>query len=243
LNHLIKEIQMTFKPKFISFDCYGTLINFEMGPTAKRLFEDRVPGSRMQAFLDSFKGYRLDEVMGDFKPFFDVVQNSIHRACKAHGVEFRPSDATALYDAVRTWQPHPNVVEVLEAIAPHVPLVILSNSMVDLIPASVAHLKAPFHAVYTAEEANAYKPRYQAFEYMFDKLGCGPEQMMHVSSSFRYDLMTASDLGFMARAFIDRGHEPTSDNYGVNRITDVRQLPGLLGIDFPFQAADAKRGA
>ena len=67
----------------------------------------------------------------------------------------RPSDDAALYDAIPTWQPHPNVVEVLEAIAPHVPLVILSNSMVDLIPASVAHLKAKFHAVYTAEEARA----------------------------------------------------------------------------------------
>ena len=221
---------MFFKPKFVSFDCYGTLINFEMGPTAKVLFKDRVSADRMPAFLDSFKAYRLDEVLGEWKPFFDVVENSIQRACKAHGVECLASDAVALYDAVPTWQPHPNVVEVLEAIAPHVPLVILSNSMTDLIPRSVAHLKAPFHAVYTAEEARAYKPRMQAFEYMFDRLGCGPGQMMHVSSSFRYDLMTASDLGFMAKAFIDRGHEPTSTEYGVNRLTDVRQLPALLGL-------------
>ena len=135
---------MIFKPKFISFDCYGTLINFEMGPTAKVLFKDRVSADRMPAFLDSFRAYRLDEVLGDWKPFYDVVENSIQRACKAHGIECLASDARALYDAVSTWQPHPNVVEVLEAIAPHVPLVILSNSMVDLIPHSVAHLKAPF---------------------------------------------------------------------------------------------------
>lgn len=221
---------MTFKPKFISFDCYGTLINFEMGPTAKILFQDRVPADRMTAFLDSFRACRLDEVLGEWKPFFDVVENSIQRACKEHSVDCRPSDAVALYNAIPAWQPHPNVVEVLEAIAPHYPLVILSNSMVDLIPHSVVHLKAPFHAVYTAEEARAYKPRMQAFKYMFDQLGCGPDQMMHCSSSFRYDLMTASDLGFMARAFIDRGHEPSFDGYGVNRLTDVRQLPGLLGL-------------
>ena len=158
------------------------------------------------------------------------MENSIQRACKAHGIDCTPSDAIALYDAIPHWQPHPNVVEVLEAIAPHIPLVILSNSMVDLIPASVAHLKAKFHAVYTAEEARAYKPRFQAFEYMFDRLGCPPDQMMHVSSSFRYDLMTASDLGFMAKAYIDRAHEPARDGYGVNRLTDVRQLPGLLGL-------------
>ena len=221
---------MIFMPKFISFDCYGTLINFEMGPTAKALFEDRVPADRMPAFLDSFRAFRLDEVLGDWKPFFDVVEQAIHRTCTLHGVAYRPSDALALYAAVPTWQPHPNVVEVLEQIAPHIPLVILSNSMVDLIPDSVAHLKAPFHAVYTAEEARAYKPRFQAFEYMFDQLGCAPEHMMHCSSSFRYDLMTASDLGFMAKAFIDRGHEPTSDNYGVSRLSDVRQLPALLGL-------------
>ncbi len=221
---------MIFKPKFISFDCYGTLINFEMGPTARTLFSDRISEQRMPAFLDSFRFYRLDEVLGAWKPFFDVVENAIQRACHAHDVEYRASDAQALYAAVPTWQPHPHVVETLEKIAPHIPLVILSNSMIDLIPHSVAHLKAPFHAVYTAEEAQAYKPRGQAFEYMFDQLGCGPEEMLHCSSSFRYDLMTAADLGFMGKAFIDRNHEPSFDGYGVNRLTDFRQLAGLVGL-------------
>lgn len=221
---------MTFRPDFISFDCYGTLINFEMGPTAHGLFADRVESARMDAFLDSFRAYRLDEVLGAWKPFLDVVTNSIQRTCKAHGVECRDSDGQTIYDAVRTWQPHPHVVETLEKIAPHYPLVILSNSMVDLIPASVEHLRAPFHAVYTAEEAKAYKPRMQAFEYMFDRLGSTPDRMMHCSSSFRYDLMTASDLGFAAKTLVERGHEPTSTNYGVDRIMDFRELPGLLGL-------------
>lgn len=221
---------MIYQPKFISFDCYGTLINFEMGPTAKGLFADRIAEQRMPAFLDSFRFYRLDEVLGDWKPFFQVVENAIQRACKAHDVAYRDSDALTLYHAVPTWQPHPHVVETLELISQHIPLVILSNSMVDLIPHSVANLKAPFHAVYTAEAAQAYKPRAQIFEYMFDQLGCGPEQMMHCSSSFRYDLMTASDLGFMAKAFIDRGHEPALEGYGVDRLTDFRQLAGLLGL-------------
>jgi 2-haloacid dehalogenase len=221
---------MIFRPKFISFDCYGTLINFEMGPAAKKLFKGRVPAERMPAFLDSFRAYRLDEVLGEWKPFFEVIENAIRRACKAHGVECRASDVAALYGAIPDFEPHPHVVDVLKAIAPHVPLVLLSNSMVDLIPASVARLKAQFHDVFTAEEARAYKPRMQAFEYMFDRLGCAPRQMMHVSSSLRYDLMTATDLGFMARTFIDRNHEPALDGYGVCRITDVRQLPALLGL-------------
>src|SRR5688500_4356576 len=106
---------MAIKPKFISLDCYGTLINFAMGPAAQHLFEDRVPAGRMPAFPDSFRAYRLVEVLGEWKPFSEVIENSIRRACKAHGVQYRATDAKALYDAIPTWQPHPNVVEVLEA--------------------------------------------------------------------------------------------------------------------------------
>jgi len=85
--------------------------------------------------------------------------------------------------------------------------------MNDQIPHNVAKLGAPFHRVYTAEGAQAYKPRMQAFEDMFDQLGCGPEVMMHVSSSFRYDQNTATDLGFGCRVFVARGHEPSNANY------------------------------
>jgi 2-haloacid dehalogenase len=221
---------VAFRPRFISFDCYGTLIDFAMGPTARALFEDRVPAVRMAAFLDSFRAYRLDEVLGGWMPFREVIENAIRRACNAHGVPCRESDAIALYEAIPTFEPHAHVVEVLKSIVPHIPLVLLSNSMDDLIGASVIKLRSQFHQVFTAEQARAYKPRMQAFETMFDRLGCGPQHMMHVSSSFRYDLLTASDLGFTATVFVDRHHEPAIEGYGACRITDIRQLPALVGL-------------
>lgn len=219
-----------FRPKFISFDCYGTMINFIMGPTAREIFADRVDPSEMEPFLASFRGYRLDEVLGAWKPFHDVIANSIERTCRKHGVIFEAKDAQALYDAVPTWQPHPDVPGPLSRIADHYPLVILSNSMVDLIPHSARNIGVPFHAVLTAEEAGAYKPLMRPFEYMFDRLGCSPEDMMHVSSSPRYDLMTAHDLGFGAKVFVDRGHEPPTEHYGLTRIRDFNHLPALLGL-------------
>ena len=79
---------------------------------------------------------------------------------------------------------------------------ILSNASNDQIQSNVDKLGAPFHAVFTAQKAQAYKPRMQAFEYMLDKLGCGPEDILHVSSSLRYDLMTANDLGIKHKVFV-----------------------------------------
>ncbi|BAQ46382.1 MULTISPECIES: haloacid dehalogenase type II [Methylobacterium] len=217
-------------PKYITFDCYGTLIYFEMAPVARRLYADRVPAERMDAFVEDFSAYRLDEVLGAWKPYKDVVANALVRTCKRNGVEYRDSDADAVYAAVPTWGPHPDTVEGLAKVAKEFPLVILSNSMKDLIPHSVAKLGAPFHAAYTAEEAQAYKPRMQAFEYMLDQLGCGPEDVLHCSSSFRYDLMTAHDMRITNKVFVNRGHEPANPYYGYHEIKDIRGLPGLLGL-------------
>ena len=218
------------KPKFITFDCYGTLINFEMAPVARKVYADRVSGAAMDAFVEYFSAYRLDGVLGAWRPYKDVVAEALQRACKRAGLEYRDSDGEALYAAIPTWNPHPDVVAPLKKIAGEIPLVILSNSMIDLIPFSVERLEAPFHTVCTAEEAQAYKPRLRAFEFMFDTLGCNPEDVLHTSSSFRYDMMSAYDAGIKMKAFINRGHEPMNSYYEVNELRDLGGLPGLVGL-------------
>lgn len=218
------------KPKFITFDCYGTLINFEMAPVARQVYADRLSSEALEAFCRDFSAYRLDGVLGPWRPYAEVVAEALQRSCKKNGIEYRDSDGAALYAAIPTWQPHPDVVEPLKRIAGEIPLVILSNSMVDLIPHSVEKLQAPFHTVCTAQEAQAYKPRMKAFEFMFDTLGCGPEDVLHCSSSFRYDLMTAFDMGITMKAFVNRGHEPLNAYYQVHEIPDIGGLPGLVGL-------------
>jgi len=222
---------MTFRPKYITFDCYGTLIYFEMGPAARRAYADRITdGAAMDAFVRDFSSYRLDEVLGAWKPYRDVVEGALRRTCAKQKVEYHDSDTAQIYAEVPTWKPHPDVVEPLSRVAAEYPLVILSNSMIDLIPHSVTALQAPFHAAYTAEEAQAYKPRMRAFEYMSDQLGCGPEDVLHCSSSFRYDLMTAYDMGITHKAFVNRGHEPLNSYYEVAEIPSIAGLPGLVGL-------------
>jgi len=219
-----------FRPKFITFDCYGTLTNFRMGELAREVFADRVPAERMDAFVKDFSAYRLDEVLGAWKPYVDVLKQACERACKLHGIPYAEADGQRFYDAVPSWGPHPDVPEPLKRVAKEFPLVILSNASNDQIHSNVAKLEAPFHAVFTAEQAQAYKPRFQAFEYMFDQLGADPQDILHVSSSYRYDLMSAHDLRIGQRAHVARGHEPTIPYYGAQMIPDIGGLPGLLGL-------------
>jgi 2-haloacid dehalogenase len=219
-----------FDAKFITFDCYGTLTAFGMSAITRELLADRVAAEQMEDFLDDFEAFRGDEVLGAYKPYHQVIGNALARTAKLWGIEHRDSDGKAIYESVPSWGPHPDVPEPLAALAQRYPLVILSNAADEQIQSNVDKLGAPFHAVYTAEQAQAYKPRLQAFEYMLDQLGCGPGDILHVSSSLRYDLMPAHDLRVTNKVYVNRGYEPSTPYYGYHEVPDLAGLPPLLGL-------------
>lgn len=220
----------TFRPKFITFDCYGTLTNFQMAEVATEIYGPRLSAPALAAFIKNFSAYRFDEIMGDWKPYNEVLHNAIERTCKRNGVAFDAADARAFYDAVPTWGPHADVPAGLSKVAKEIPLVALSNAMDEQIMSNVEKLGAPFAHVFTAQQANAYKPRFQAFEYMFDMLGCDPKDILHVSSSFRYDLISAYDLGIKNKVWVNRGHEPANPYYEYTEIKDISGLASVVGL-------------
>jgi 2-haloacid dehalogenase len=221
---------MTFRPKYITFDCYGTLTRFRMAELTRDIFADRVPVDRMDQFVADYSAYRFDEVLGDWKPYVEVLKNAVRRTCRKWGLEYLDHEAQQYYDAVPTWGPHADVPAGLARVAREIPLVVLSNAADDQIHKNVALLGAPFHRVYTAQQARAYKPRLQAFEYMLDSLGCNPEDVLHVSSSLRYDLMSADDLGIKNKVFVNRGHGPGNPAYNYVEIADIGGLAGVVGL-------------
>jgi 2-haloacid dehalogenase len=218
------------QPKFITFDCYGTLTAFGMSGVTRQLLADRIPAEQMEDFLDDFEAFRGDEVLGAYKPYHQVINDALARTAALWGVQHRDSDGQAIYESVPSWGPHPDVPEPLAVLADSYPLVILSNAADEQIIHNVDKLGAPFHSVFTAEQAQAYKPRLQAFEYMLDQLGCGPQDILHVSSSLRYDLMPAHDLRVGNKVYVNRGYEPSTPYYGYHEIPDLAGLPGLLGL-------------
>jgi len=221
---------MVFRPKYISFDCYGTLTRFRMAELSREIYSDRIKPEQMEQFIADFTAYRFDEVLGDWQPYEVVLKNAVRRLCKKWKIQYFDHEAQRYYDAVPTWTPHDDVPAGLAKVAKEIPLVILSNAMDHQIQKNVAMLGAPFHRVYTAQQAQAYKPRLKAFEYMFDSLNANPEDFLHVSSSLRYDLMSADDLGIKNKVFVNRGHGPGCPEYNYTEIKDIGGLPGVVGL-------------
>ncbi len=221
---------MTFCPKYITFDCHGTMINFDMAGAATDHFSHILSPDAMKTFIQDFSAFRVDEVLWDWKPYAEVVHNALERTCKRNGLAFDPAIADEIYNRVPTWGPHADVPAGLAKVASDIPLVALTNSMNAQIPHNIEKLGAPIAHVFTAEDAQAYKPKMRAFEYMFDQLGCGPEDVLHVSSSFRYDLMTAHDMRITNKVWVNRGHEPANPFYGYTEIPDISGLAKVVGL-------------
>lgn len=219
-----------FRPKYITFDCYGTLINFQVGVMTRDLFAARISAPQMAAFLTDFSAYRFDETLGPWQPYADLIKTALRRCGQRWGLPANDTVAAQIYAAIPSWGPHPDVPAGLATIAKEFPLVILSNASDNQIHHNVAKLGAPFHAVYTAEQAQAYKPRLRAFEYMIEQLGCAPADLLHVSSSLRYDLMSAYDVGIRHCVYVERGHGPSTTYYSYPTIHALSELAALVGV-------------
>ena len=218
------------RPEYVSFDCYGTLIYFEIASVTRRLIGDRLTEDQVAHFLRRFSKYRYDQVCGDFYPYKQVLHDAYARTCAKWGLEVNDDAGEQLAAAVLTWGPHDDVHRPLKKLADNYPLVILSNADTSYLDVSVPKLGVDFHSVFTAEQAGAYKPRYQAFEYMLDELDAAPEDFLHVSSHTRYDLMPADDLGFTGKVFLDRGYDPESPAYNYTTVRSLDELNSLLGL-------------
>ena len=221
---------VAFRPKYITFDCYGTLTRTGTDDMTRAIYLERVGVDHIGEFYRIFNIYRMDEVLGAWKPYKDILCNALERTCKRWGIPFDEEEGLRFYEAVPDAGPHSDVPEPLARVANDFPLVILSNAANAQIQDNVEKLGAPFHAVYTAEQAQAYKPRLQAFEYMFEELGCAPEDVMHVSASMRYDMMAAHDIGIQAKVFVKRGYEQPNHQFGLLEIDDIGGLPADLGL-------------
>jgi 2-haloacid dehalogenase len=226
-------VGIDIKPKFVSFDMNGTLIHFRINDAIRQVLGDRLPAEIAAEFLQACKAYRIDECMGDYKPFDQIVADSMERASRRLGLEHREDDARAVYEHVPTWGPYPGVTEALNRLAEAYPLVIITNSDTAHAVRLAENLQAPFEVVISAEQMGVYKPRLRAFEYMFDKLGAAPDEIVHVSASPMYDLRTAAVMGIEHKVYVDRGFEHDESWLGYERITDIADLPVLLGLPRP----------
>lgn len=217
-------------PRYVTFDCYGTLTDFNLTPATLKTLGSRLDGVDTEAFLRRFEVVRYEEVLGEYRPYRQILRDSLRRTLDEFGLEYRDSDGQALIDAVPTFGPFPDVPPVLERLRRHCGIVIISNTEDDLIAHNVEKIGVPFDAVITAEQARAYKPSHAAFEYMRRQLGCEADEILHVAQGFLYDIVPAHEMGWRA-VWINRRNQAGDPAYGpYDELPDLTGLPELMRL-------------
>jgi 2-haloacid dehalogenase len=220
--------------KVVTFDCYGTLVDFTLRKATLTALEDRLSmdGLVVEEFLNDFRVMRFQAVLEAYRPYRELLHSSLESAMRLHGIPYRKADGDAMVEAVPTFGAFPEVPEALRALKTTYEIAIISNSDDDLIRHNVANIGVDFDHVITAEQAKAYKPQRQTFEHAFQVMDIDPANVVHVAQGWEYDLIPTLDLGLERRVWINRNGRPGSTAYQpYEELSDMTTLPALLGVE------------
>jgi 2-haloalkanoic acid dehalogenase type II len=198
--------------KILTFDCYGTLIDWETGmvealqPLAERA--DR-PLTRDQILEAHGRHEAAQQLTTPTKLYRDVLAVVYKRLAEEWDVHVAWDECVAYGLSVRDWPAFDDTATALQYLAGHFRLAILSNVDNETFDFSNRKLGVYFDAIFTAEDIGSYKPSPRNFEYMIDKLGgMGIEKsdILHTAESMFHDHAPANAIG-LANCWIHRRHE------------------------------------
>lgn len=189
----------------LTFDCYGTLINWEDGilgclrPLLAKY--DRVVDDA--EILKLFADFEAEAEQGEYRRYRSVLR-SVLRDFGEH-FSFAPTEGElrSLPDSLRKWNPWPDTVAALQQLQERFRLCIISNVDDDLFAETRPKLLASFDSIITAEQARAYKPSLKIFKLALSRIGVSAERILHVGQSVFHDVIPAQALG-MATAWVNR---------------------------------------
>lgn len=195
-------------PVACTFDCYGTLIDWEGGlgaflyDYALRAREQDPPPGRV--LRERWEAIQFDLIQGPYRPYREILSESLEALARERGWHWSQEEGKALARSMRSWQPFADTAPALTAAhEAGMRLVIVSNTDRDIIVHSLRHLEAPIDDVITAEDVRSYKPGPAHFERALEVIGEPAERILHVAFGFKYDIAPAQQLGFRS-AWVNR---------------------------------------
>ena len=225
--------------ELISFDCYGTLIDWESGILdALSSFRSEY-GVRAtdDQILEQYAA--LESVMesGEYLPYKDVLRGVMRGFTRRVSVPEERFDMDVLVKSLPRWRPFPDTVESLRRMKQHCRLAIISNTDDDLFAQTAKSLEVPFDFVVTAEQVGAYKPSTRNFTRALEVFGIKTENWLHAAQSRFHDVAPARSLG-IATVWVNRraGKPGAGATTLSNAIPDL-EVPDLRTLADRVEAA------
>ena len=207
--------------RWATFDCYGTLIDWEGGIRAA--FRSVWPDADVDALLRRHHAVEPLVQEGRDLTYREVLARCLEAVAAIEGRRLASGDRFALAESLPSWAPFPEVPLALAELRRRGwRLGILSNTDPDLLGASVANIGVEVDLRITAAEAGSYKPAHGHWQRFFAVSGADPARRVHVAASLFHDIAPAADLG-MPAVWINRLAETSA----LPRRAELMELSGL----------------
>ncbi len=191
----------------ITFDCYGTLIDWERGildalhpvlaPHGVRAGEDEL--------LELYARHEAALEAGTYRPYREVLSNALQALCVELGFEASDEDASGFAEAMGDWPAFHDTGPALRRLHERYRLGVITNCDRDLFARSNRRLGVTFDWVVTAEDAHAYKPSHRPFELALETIEVPRDRILHAAQSLYHDHVPAQELG-LTSIWVDRRH-------------------------------------
>jgi 2-haloacid dehalogenase len=216
----------------LTFDCYGTLIDWESGMVAALApLTDRVqPALSRDDILEAHARHESSQqLVTPTRLYRDLLAIVYKRLAEEWSVPVTWAECVAYGRSIEKWPPFADSKEALTYLKQHYKLVILSNVDNESFAFSNSKLGVEFDAIFTAEDIGSYKPSLRNFDYMLEKLaayGINKSTILHMAESLFHDHAAARERG-LANAWIHRRH--AADGFGATIKPEV-----MPSFDFKF---------
>jgi len=183
--------------RLITFDCYGTLIDWETGILAvmRPLFAGKGCVFSDAQILEQYGEAELELESGPYLPYRQVLSRAVEEIGSRLGVKVSSEEGQIFAESLTQWEPFPDTVAALQELAKRFRLGVISNVDDDLFEATRKKLQAPFDLVVTAQQVESYKPSLKNFQEALRQSGLEKEQILHAAQSVLHDIVPANSLG------------------------------------------------
>jgi len=215
--------------ELVTFDCYGTLIDWESGIV--RAFQDEAAKTGIKLDPeDVISAYMKEEPVvesGEYKSYSETLTETARRVALRLGWALDPERGGFLAKSLGDWRPFPDTNQALERLSKRYTLGILSNTDDDLLALTRRHFTVDFGMVITAQQVRSYKPAPGHFNAALTQAAGRP--LLHAAQSYFHDIVPTSRMGIPS-AWVKRKSEDTAqlDARPTYVVRDLGALADLL---------------
>ena len=223
----------------LTFDCYGTLIDWESGIVAalRPVISSHDLNLTDGRILELYAEAEAASEKGEYVSYREVLRRIVQQVGSRLGFEPSVSELDCLAGSLKDWAPFPDTIEALHALKRRYKLGIISNIDDDLFAPSEKRLGVEFDWVITSEQVKSYKPSLDNFRFAIDRIGLPSERVLHVAESIYHDIGPAKSLG-LSTVWVDRSRgtgglsaTPRVGGQPDLEVTDLKGLVSIMGLN------------